>query len=145
MFVANLYPFFRNYVYIVYNSIWLEWLISYNWMSYIERMIICKKKLVLLLACLMMVACMVIINSMRGKEKKTEYDFMNKKDKWWLYLFTLTLPYLLLLRYSWDKRYEENRHSVVDDEEEVKKIRNGKYIPPRRVVHLGQTFILWID
>eukprot|EP00090_Calanus_glacialis_P017447 TRINITY_DN27161_c0_g1_i6.p1 TRINITY_DN27161_c0_g1~~TRINITY_DN27161_c0_g1_i6.p1 ORF type:complete len:574 (-),score=170.82 TRINITY_DN27161_c0_g1_i6:154-1875(-) len=89
-------------------------------MSYIERMIICKKKLVLLLACLMMVACMVIINTMRGKEKKTDYDFMNKKDKW----------------YSWDKRYEENRHSAVDDEEEVKKIRNGKYIPPRRVVHL---------
>ena len=45
-------------------------------------MVLCKKKLLLLLACLMMIACMVIINTIRGEEKKTDYDFMNKKDKW---------------------------------------------------------------
>ena len=50
----------------------------------------------------------------------------------------LTLHYFLLVRYSWDKRYEEDLPSGVDDEEEVKRIRNGKYFPPRRVVHLGQ-------
>ena len=58
-----------------------------------------------------------------------------------IYLFTLTIPYFLFLRYSWDKRYEEDRPSGVDDEMEVKRIRNGKYFPPRRVVHLGQTFL----
>ena len=51
-------------------------------MSKIERMIICKKKIVVLLVCLMSIACMVIISTMRGKEKKTDYDYMKKKDKW---------------------------------------------------------------
>ena len=52
-------------------------------------------------------------------------------------IYFYTLHCLLVLRYSWDKRYEEDLPSGVDDEEEVKRIRNGKYIPPRRVVHLG--------
>ena len=60
-------------------------------------------------------------------------------------MFTLTLHYFLLLRYSWDKRYKEDRPSGVDDEKEVKRIRNGKYFPPRRVVHLGQLFLWWIQ
>ena len=51
-----------------------------------------------------------------------------------IYFYTV-LHCLLVLRYSWDKRYEEDLPSGV--EEEVKRIRNGKYIPPRRVVHLG--------
>ena len=45
-------------------------------------MVICKKKMLMLVACLMMIACMVIISTIRGKEKKTDYDFMKKKDKW---------------------------------------------------------------
>ena len=57
------------------------------------------------------------------------------------YMITLSLHYFLFLRYSWDKRFEEDRPSGVDDEEEVKRIRNGKYIPPRRVVHLGRLFL----
>ena len=56
-----------------------------------------------------------------------------------IYLFTP--HYFLHVRYSWDKRYEEDLPSGVDDEEEVKRIRNGKYFPPRRVVHLGQTVL----
>ena len=31
----------------------------------------------------------------------------------------------------------------VEDEMEVRRIRKGKYIPPRRVVHLGKVFSIF--
>ena len=50
----------------------------------------------------------------------------------------------LVRRYFWDKKYQPDKPGSGNDEEEIKKITKGKYIPPRRVVHLGQFYAaLW--
>ena len=43
-----------------------------------------RKKVVLLVACLTITACMVIINTLRAKEKLTDYNYRNKKEDWLL-------------------------------------------------------------
>ena len=48
----------------------------------LTRRVMMKKKLVLLLACLAIAMCLVIFNTMRGKEKLTDYNYGNKNDKW---------------------------------------------------------------
>ena len=53
----------------------------------LTRRVMMKKKLVLLLACLAIAMCLVIFNTMRGKEKLTDYNYMNKNDKWFCYKF----------------------------------------------------------
>ena len=47
-----------------------------------------KKKLVLLVACLAIAMCLVIFNTTRGKEKLTDYNYMNKNDKWFCSKFS---------------------------------------------------------
>jgi len=83
-----------------------------------QTMMISKKKLTLLVACILITLCVVIINNKRGFEKKTDYNYKTEKG------------------YFWDKKYQPDKPGSGNDEEEIKKITKGKYIPPRRVVHL---------
>ncbi len=43
------------------------------------------------------------------------------------------------LRFFWDKRYVDSK----EEETKVEEIVAGKYIPPRRVVHIGKE-MRWI-
>ena len=77
----------------------------------------CKQRLRLLLfiVTIVSVTCVFLIVRRRRHEKLTDYTFMKEEN-----------------RFFWDKRYVEDSKEELDIDE----IRAGKYIPPRRVVHI---------
>ena len=58
------------------------------------------------------------------------------------YIFEQDWSFLVSLfkRFFWDKRYVDSN----EEETKVEEIVAGKYIPPRRVVHIGKDLDLWL-
>ena len=81
-----------------------------------------KRKLQLLLSCVVvssLLCLLVIIRKRTRHEKLTDYHFF-KDDN----------------RFFWDKKFVDAAEKEMNNDE----IREGKYIPPRRVVHIGNIF-----